>query len=372
MADYRYHFYDLAGTRLDVLPLENATFTVELRGVGTLAGDLPLYGEGLTAERVREATIPDRTKIYVERGNALVWGGRLVPPREYDSTSGRVTINAEETIGAFDQRFLPTLAFTGVDQLSIARALISALQANDGGDMGVELDTALSGVLRDRTYAAYDKTTGLSALTDLSEVVNGFEYATQTVWDSDGNPQETLLFGYPRLGRVRDESGLVLEYDQFNPATSNVRSYTWSDGDGLFSKSWATTETEEGIQLVATAQNTSLITAGYPLLEQAEDFDGVTNLATLQAHADALSAYAAGHHVTAEFVVDAHVGLELGDWALGDDVMVRISDWRFPPNPTSGAPGFANYMRLVSAEVTPGQEGAETYRFTMADFLESL
>jgi hypothetical protein len=373
VAVYRYHLYDLrSGTHIDTLPLENVTFSTELRGVGTFTGELPLYADGLDASRVMQATIPLRTKIFVERDNALVWGGRLIAPRDYESTRGRMTVNAEETLGAFADRFLPSLSYLSIDQLTIARNIITELQNDDGGDMGLLLDATTSGVLRDRTYALGDRTPGLTALTNLSEVINGFEFATSVTWDSGMEPTESLMFGYPRLGRVGTATGLVLEYNRFGSAGGNVASYTWSDGPGLFTKSWATTETDEGVQLVASATNNALITEGYPLLEQAEDFDGIVFLPTLQAHADALSAYAAGHRVTAQFTVHASPGLELGDWQIGDDTLVRISDWRFPPDPASGAPGFSDYMRIVGVEVAPGVEGAETYTFTMADFLEAL
>src|SRR3954452_21694074 len=110
MADYRYHFHGLrSGLHIDTLPMENVSFSYELRGVGTFTGDLPLYDPHLDARRIMEATIPDHTKVYVERDNALVWGGRLVPPRDYDSTNRRITVVGEETLGVFDKRFLPSL-----------------------------------------------------------------------------------------------------------------------------------------------------------------------------------------------------------------------------------------------------------------------
>lgn len=373
MATYRYHFYDQrTGARTDILPMENVTFSAELRGVGSLTGDIPLFADELHADRVMAATIPHRTKVFVERDNALVWGGRVVPPRGYDSMNGRVTINAEETLGVFETRFLPTMTFNDVDQLDIARVLIDVLQVEDGGDMGLALGGGLSGIDRDRTYSAADRTTGLTALTNLSEVIDGFEFATSVTWGPSGEPVETLMLGYPRLGRVRAASGLVLEYNGFTSTGGNVAGYTWSDGPGLFTRSWATTETEEGVQLAAVAQNNALITSGYPLIEQSQGFEGVESPSGLQAHANALSAYAAGHRVTAEFVVMADEGMELGDWQLGDDIKVRISDYRWPPNPSTGAPGFVNFMRIVGYQIQPGVQGAERYSFAMADFLESL
>jgi hypothetical protein len=373
VAEYRYHFYDLRSQAyIDTLPVEGASFSTELRGVGSFSGECPLFADGLTADRVMDATIPHRTKIFVERDNALVWGGRIVPARDYDSSTGRLRISAEETLGAFSSRFLPNLTYAGVDQLVIARSLLQTLQADGGGNMGITFGSETSGVMRDRNYNAGDRTAGLSAFTDLSEVINGFEFATQVGWGSLGLPEEKLLLGYPRIGRAQSASGLVLEYDRFTASGGNVSAYSWSDGPGLFTRSWATTETEENVQVAASAVNTDLITAGYPLLEQSESYDGVTNLSTLEAHALALATFAAGHRVTASFTVPAAEGAELGDWQLGDDALVRISDWRFPPNPITGAPGFSGYLRIVGVGVEPGVEGAETYTFTMADFLEAL
>lgn len=373
MATYRYHFYDWrTGERIDTLPVEKVSFSTELRGVGTFSGELPLYGDGLSADRVMAATIPHRTKLYIERDEALVWGGRVIPARDYDSGTGRLSLNAEETLGAFEERFLPTLSYIGIEQLNIARGIISTLQAESGGNMGLVLGGGVSGRKRDRNYAAADRTTGLNALTNLSEVIDGFEFVTEVTWGANGKPTETLLFGYPRIGRARGASGLVLEVDRFRSNGGNVAGYTWSDGPGLYTRSWATAETDEGVQLVASATNTALLTVGYPLIEQAQDFDGVVWLSTLQEHANALSTYSAGHRVTATFTVHAAPGQELGDWQLGDDALVRISDWRFPPDPASGAPGFADYMRIIGVQVSPGTDGAETYTFTMADFLEAL
>lgn len=372
MAEYRYHLHDLAsGARIDTLPLEQVAFSQELRGVGALRASVPLYGSGLDAARVLQATIPDHTKIFVERDNALVWGGRLVPPRSYDSTSGMLSLAAEETIGAFAYRYLPTLTFAQVDQLDIARALISTPQADPGGNMGVGATSGASGVLRDRNYNAADQTVVLTALTDLSEVEGGFEFATQTAW-AGGVPTETVLLGYPRLGRAGADTGLVLEYDVFGGGGGNIVSYSWDDGPGLFTRSWAATQTDEGVQLTASATNSGLLGQGYPLLEQSQQFEGISNLATLQAHANAMSAWAAGHHATAKVTVMAQPGVEIGDWQLGDEALVRISDWRFLPDPGAGTPGYVGYMRIMGVQVTPGVQGEEEYEFTMGDMLVSL
>lgn len=374
MGEYRYHLYDPNNhVIIDTLPFENVTFTQEVRGVGTFSGDVPLYADGLSAGRVLDATIPDRTKVFVERDGALVWGGRIVPGRDYDSATRHLTINATETLGVFELRFLPTLAFFGKDQMFIARQIFASLMATGGSGVDLLLDsTLMSGQLRDRAWNLGDRNTGLQALTDLSEQLGGFEFCTSVTWGSTGLPEETLLLAFPRLGRLRSSAAQVLEYDLFG-TPGNVVSYTWSDGAGLFTRSWADTQTAEGVQLVAKQDNPTLLAAGYPMLEQAQSFTGIPSLAALVPHAKAMAAFSNGHRAVATFVVSAAPGMELGDWSLGDDVMVRISDWRFPPDPKTGAPGFADFMRIAGVSVSP-QTGAtpERYTFTMATFLEPI
>lgn len=374
MATFRYLFYDYSTRRLiDVLPMTGVSFGWELRGVGTFSGSVPLYADDLPARRVREATLPYRTKVFVERGRQLVWGGWINEEPSYDSSTGTVQVKAEESLGYFGQRFMPTVTYSGQDQFAIARSIITTLQASPGGDMWIQTDpAATSGVLRDRTYSQYDLTTGLSALTNLSEVINGFDFAVQVIYDGSNVPNETLMLGYPRLGRIGAASGLVLEYDRFTGG-GNVESFTWADaGTPMATRVWANSETDEGVQLTLPADRPDLISLGYPLMEQSEQYDGVVNSATLKAHADAVLAYRSGVRVAATIEVKAQPGVEIGDWIMGDDVLCRVSDWRFPPDPVTGAPGFLAYLRMVGCTVTPGVEGEETYSFTMGDFISPI
>uniref|UniRef100_UPI003F49937B hypothetical protein n=1 Tax=Nonomuraea sp. CA-251285 TaxID=3240002 RepID=UPI003F49937B len=368
MATYRYHFFDFATKRhIDTLPVEQAAFGWELGGVGTFTGELPLYADDLPAARVRDAIIPYRTRLFVERGQSLVWGGWLHDPPSYDSASGRVTIRAEESLGYFDRRFMPTKRYDQIDQLEIARDVLALAQAQPGGDMWIGLDAAvLSGRLRDREYSAYDRTPVLSALSQLSEVIDGFEVGVQVGWFG-ATPQETLLLGYPRLGRALGASGLAWEYDRFVSSQQTLESFQWSPaGIPMATRSIASAETDEGVQLSATADRPDLIADGYPLLEYGETFDGVSDAATLQDHADALQGVRSAPRIAATATAMAQPGLEVGGFLVGDDVLVRISDWRFPPGP-HGEPGFIGYLRIVGVDVTPGEEGAESYSFTLAD-----
>lgn len=373
MAEYRYLFYDVSTHRLiDALPMSGVQFGYELSGVGTFSGNIPMFADDLPAERIREAILPYRTKLFVERDNQLCWGGWIHEEPSYDSATGVVQVKAEETLGYFAQRFMPTVSYAGQDQLAIARSMISAAQTKVGGDMWITTDdTVLSTVLRDRSYSEFDRSPVLTALTQLSEVIDGFEFATQTSYDGNQMPNELLLLGYPTLGRSGDASGVVLEYDRFT-GTGTCESFTWEDaGTPMATQVWASTETDEGVQLVAMASRPDLIAQGYPLLETGETFDGVVNIETLQAHADALQAFQSDTRIAAKVTIKAQAGLQLGEFLLGDQMLCRFSDWRFPPG-QGGSPGFQQYLRMVACDVSPGVEGEETYTFAMADFLNPL
>src|ERR1043165_3513654 len=99
MADFAYHFYDIATrVKIDTLPVEDPRFGWEIGGIGPFSGSLPLYADDLPAARVRDAVLPYRTKIFVERGRQLVWGGWIHEEPSYAPSPGKGTINAEESL----------------------------------------------------------------------------------------------------------------------------------------------------------------------------------------------------------------------------------------------------------------------------------
>lgn len=369
MADYQYHFYNWSTRQyIDTLPMENTSFTSEIRGAGEFSGEVPIFAEGLSAQRVLDATLAYRTKLFVERGQALVWGGWVHQVPDYDSTTGRLVVNAQESIGYLGSRYLPTLTYMGVEQLDIARGIVSAVQSETGGDMWIVPTANLSGVPRDASYSKYDYTEALGALTELSEVVGGFEFATAVTWDA-GQPRENLLLGYPRLGRTGAAAAMVLEFNRFLANPGNVESYTWPGGPGFATRVHASTETDEGVVLAAQADNATALAVGYPLVETSESFDGIVAQAEIEARAAALATATSRPRVAPTFTVRAGPGTELGDFALGDDVLIRLTDFRFPAR-AGGAPGLAALVRITGLEVTPGPP--EVYTFTMSEVLEPL
>jgi hypothetical protein len=161
---------------------------------------------------------------------------------------------------------------------------------------------------------------------------------------------------------------MVLEFNTDVPEVSNVLSGTLAEGPGMALRTWATSETDEGVGLAAKAERLDLIAQGYPMIERHVPVDGAATTARLQQHADALQRASSAPTLTATFTVVAHEGLELGAWSLGDDVRVRVTDPWWPAR-QNGAPGLDTWMRLVEYEVTPDSNGVEKYDFTMAEMV---
>lgn len=365
---YRYLFYDIATrTLLDALPMESVRYGGDLCGVGTFAGAIPLYADDLPMVRVLSAVRPFRTKLLVERQGQPVWIGWINAEPAYDSASGTLGVQAEESLGYFAARFVPTRSYLGIDQYDIARDLITTAQQDPGGDMWIAVDPdVMSGTLRDRHYLATDQTPVLTALTQLSEVIGGFEFGVRTGYDPGGQPYELLTLA-DRLGHGQDDAALALNFDRWSGG--NIESFNWADaGRPMRTRMWATSETDEGVQLALYAQRPDLIAAGYPLLEESGTFDRVSSVATLAQHAAGLLAARAGVSVTMTLTLRPESGIMFGDWVLGDEVLVRVADWRFPPG-QGGSPGMEGYFRVVSYTVSVDDEGTETYQLTLADTL---
>lgn len=372
MARYRYLFYTWGGQFIDELPVQSPAPIWPISSAGQFSGQLPLFDPDLSRDRVLAATKPKCRKLFIERDGSLIWGGWITEPRTYDSSAKTITISAEQTVGYFASRYVPTLRLFGQDQVSIAQQVIGAMQDVPGGDAGMAVTAlnGLSGVLRDGVYSKWDFTPGLQALTDLTEMESGLEFASRVTWRS-GAPYEELLIAWPYLGRRRAASPLVIEFHKISGG--NCTYYNWPDGPGLATRVWSSATTPDGVQLVARKDNTDLLDLGYPLIEVKADFTSSkpTTQAALQASANRQAGWADGERTAAQFTVMPSALFQIGDANPGDDVMVRITDDRFPAGP-GGRPGFAGWMRIGQLQANPDQQGQETYTVTMLNYTEPV
>lgn len=353
MATYRYLFCDLrTNAVLAELPLSDVQFDLKLNGAGSLRAKLSITDRAVTRLDPLGSTQPGRTAVYVDRDGVLLWGGVLWT-RSYSSDGSALELGANEFLSYFERRLITSDAvFDQVDQLAIARSLIGTAQAVAGGDIGVALRPGTSGVLRDRTYYGSELKSVGEALSQLASVSGGFDYAIDVAYVA-GTPTRTLALGYPRRGQVAARSGWLWEYP------GNVQAYSWpEDATQQANRSWALgAGTGPGV-LVAAASATSLIDAGYPLLEDATSYSDVTEPATLQAHAVADLAALADPVTIPTLAVRADADPVLGSYVVGDELRLRVTDARWPATIAGQGAGLDRAYRLVAVAVRPPGSGS--------------
>lgn len=357
MATYRYLFADLRTNKvLAELPVRRPHFELGLPRAGSFSATLPLTDPKITALDPINATIPTRTAIYVDRDGVLLWGG-IIWTRRYKSATKTLELAGAEFRSYFDHRdIVVTASYAGADQLAIARALVTDAQAYTGGDIGISVGTQVSGVLRDRTYNGYELKNLGEALTQLSEVENGFDLAVDVAYVA-GVPTKTLSLGYPRRGRRAPDSGWLFDYP------GNIADYDWpEDGTAMATTRRATGAGDQQGMLVASATDPSLIDAGYPLLEDVRAYGDVVIQSTLQAHANADLAASKQILTLPTLTVRADMDPTIGTYIVGDDARVRITDERFP----AGVDGF---FRIVNIAVDPQDDGPEKVVLTLGQAL---
>jgi hypothetical protein len=359
MADnYRYLFADLLTNNiLAELPLTGVQFTQQLNQAGTFQGHILLSGINAAAFNVSNATIPGRTALYVDADGTLIWGG-IIWGREYNSNAQSLGLTAREFESYFEKRVITSdQVFTSVDQLTIAQTLFNNAQAATNGNIGVVVPSNTSGVLVSRTYYGYELKQVYSAVQDLSKALNGFDFNIQVSYVG-GIPTKTLQMGYPRIGTVYDTNSATALV--FELPAANIIEYTYPEDGSLVANTIRAigAGSNEG-KLIATAQDATKISAGWPVLEDQVNYTDIndstllTQLATGQVNAVSYPP------VTMTVIVPADVTPLFTSYKIGDDARVIITDERFPST-------LDQIWRIVGLNVTPGEDGPERVTITFA------
>lgn len=335
----------MTGAVLADLPLSGARFTRALNGSGDLRATLRLAGlDKSRARDLLDAVDGGRRAIYAEADGQLVWGG----PAWSDSDDAPLQVAAKEWGSPLSSMLLlRSRTYTGADQLAIARDLVATAQAEPGGTtIRIALGSEISGVTRDRTYLPGDVPVVGQLLEQLANVDNGFDYAWPVEYDGSGIPRGRLLLGYPRLGAA--DPAITVEMP---------RSLGFGrDATQLAVTSYAVGQkpTGGGDVPIASATDPALLDAGYLPLHKVKTYSDVSDVATLQAHADA-DQQAAGGTATS---VMATVGMRdvLGIVNPGDPALCLFQGPRFPD-------GFEAVLRITQIDYDPG---ADTCALTLA------
>ncbi len=373
---YTYMVHDLlTNAPLAELPLSGVEYSKRLNDSGAARGTFSVESRTNRFRKVRDPydlTMPGRRCLYIYRDDKPMWGG-IIWTRRYSASSRTVEIGAGDWWSYFDHRkVLPLISFpvapaydiaetrvtyTG-DQNQIARALVNLAQSHPGGNLGITGDTSISDINRVRQYAGYELPWVGEALRQLAGVEGGSDMMFDTGGpDANGRPIRLFRQGTPWLGQ--QGSPWVWEFG------ANLVNYTWpSDATRYASRGFATGEGSNDGTLVAVAEDTSRYAAGFPLIESETAYTTVSNVDTLQEHADADLFASRLPVVLPELEVRGDRSPIVGEWGLGDDAHVLIED-DFAPT------GIDTSLRIIGMSISPGED-KETVRVTCGPLLDDV
>jgi len=370
MTQYRYFFADLLTNQIAAeLEVTGVNFTQAINSAGTFSGNILLTGLS-AASNASTATTPGRYAIYVDRNGIIVWGG-IIWHREYNSTSQHLSVTAQEMESYFGRRRITTTtSYYNQDQLTVVAGLISAAQAATNGNIGVQIGVdpntgqpPLSGVTIARTYYGYEQKTVLSAIQDLAKSgtgapgSGGFDFSITCGYDSLGNIAKTLNLGYPRLGTAYNAA--IPTIPTFEFPSGNIIEYTYpEDGSIVANTIYATGAGSNEGKLIYSASNTTLLTQGWPLLEDTVSYNDIYDASVIQNLANGHVAAVSYPPTTVSLIVNPSQDPVLGSYEIGDDARLRIQDDRFPN-------GLDAVYRISALNVTPGEAGPERATLTL-------
>jgi hypothetical protein len=357
MANYRYLFSDLlTNSVVAELDLTGVSFSQQLNSAGTFSGSIQLTGQALASNTI-VGTIPGRTALYVDRDGVLVWGG-VIWHREYNSKDQHIQLTAQEFESYFGRRRITTTqTYFNVDQLAVARGLITTAQSATSGNIGVQVGSEVSGINVAAIYRNYEQKTVLSALQDLAKSNTGFDFTIDVAYDTNGVPAKTLKLGYPRSGKVYSATNATCPVFEF-PA-GNVIEYSYpEDGSLVANTIYATGAGSSEGKLIYSASDSTKLNSGWPLLEDTVSYTDVIDGNLIQGLAAGQVAAVSYPPTTMKLVAYPSADPVFGSYKVGDDARVRIFDDRFPN-------GLDSVYRITALTVSPGETQGERVTLTL-------
>lgn len=377
MAAWIYEFCDLlTGVPITMLELTDPRFASQIIVPGAFSASLPITNaaEGRRAREVFPVESvwpppagPGRIRCDVFKGETFLnpWDSYVV----WETTSSgderdtnTIQISGAQIASYFHHRTIwEDLAFLAEDQIDIAHALVADMQSETGGDLGIGVSGALSGVNRDRTYLASEGTSYGQRLTELASVDGGFEWIVRASLGIGDRVVHDFVTGYPNLADPTPD--LTTELDISRPG--NVLSFTYGASALSTGTRWRgrgdsvnddVTQTSEAL-MGNVVSATDLLGAGWPYLDTTVDYQGVLQVPTLDAYARWWRDTRSGVTRVPDLTVRFDDTFTLHPSLLGNYVNVTIIDHLYPPN-TDGSPSFRARWRIVGMEVTPSGRGA--------------
>lgn len=357
---YQYFFRRLIdGVFLGALDLADVHFDKRILQPGSFSAKIPIANSGVA--EVVSAIIPRDPSVLTTGPGVIVcdvWRAG-VPWGEYWITGAQISRSGTDTPsiqlrGSTLDAFLlhvemqDDLEYTNTDQVTIARNLLNHMQAQDGANIGLTLETGTSGVFRDQAYLASEGGTYGQRLVELAEVDNGFEW-TINLGVSGGAIERQWVWGYPTLGdgtvqHVFSDGRNGGDILQWSEDIDALRGATrWRARGGTPPGGDASTPSTPLISTVHEA--TAHLAAGWPRLDRTVNRSTVTVQQTLEDWAAYWTATAPGALRVDSITVALGAEPTFTPHSLGDTARLFMgNEWHLPHSRT---------RRIIGVGITP-------------------
>jgi hypothetical protein len=383
----RWFLADLAtGRFMADLPVLTGRWQRLLNRPETIECTLDLRDPDVIALQPRVIAAPGRAVLAVAEGDVVLGAGPIWA-RTYSKDDRKLTLSAKGVWSYYDHRFIiPAIAATtAVDEFSIpdpdnegatmpnpalqtlltgwelgtiAKKLVQQAHTWTGGVLPIVLEADRVGT-HERTYEGPEFKNLGDVLRQLQDVEGGpdvrflprfadslssLEWVLQT-----GTEADPLLFG-----------GSTHRWDLSAPQSTVSNLSIRDNASQLASLGWATGGKSADTALVSRAYDDSLISAGYPLMEELDSSHSTVSVqSTLDAHAANVVGFGSTPTEVWDFEVEATSQPYLGAYFEGDYCEVDVA----PYSVASGDPylyvGGTFQHRIVSIS---GDEKGETVK----------
>jgi hypothetical protein len=335
------------------LPVTAASFTSTLNDAGSATGiTLNLSNSALARVDIRRLTAPARKFVFIEYGQPgrvmlPVWGGP-VWSQSYSRKDRTVSIGAAGIASIFDHRKVvralgadkavakSNLSYQDYSYPSLAIALVKQAQQYTGGDLPIVMPSVTGGGGHDRQWFGWELQWCGELLDSLSSLDGGPDIAFTAHRKTAGS---NFVEWVMRLG---DESTPEIKQDGpdwvwddtvHDSSVTDISSDV--DGSKLGTRVWVPGDGIESDRIVGSAEDLTLVQAGYPMLD-AEDttHTSVTLQSTLDGYATEMLRARAHPAETWKLTVRADRGPVLGTYQPGDYARILLRGDPFLPDGT--------------------------------------
>ena len=365
MARYRYiSCHPVTREQLDPsLRLIDPEWSWVVGGNGTLSAKITVPSDPRQVEKIKLATEPKQAAIYVRNnvsGGGYPWGGFVVG-RSWDPQANQIRINCVEWRG---WPYLVTMAntdpkkyfeFIGQDQLSIARQLMSFVQADFGSPPMTSDATQTSGKLRDLSMWGTELKKAGAAIDSIANRDGGFEWTIDSRIGNDGLPYLHFLTSFPQRGSLID--GLLFKH---TPGGGNIIIDNVSeDVSARLDRFYATGAGQPPDQKLGWDFNPELAGGRILRFDGGSNFNSVSEVTTLTSHARRARKY----YEPGVNLLEVTTGLDRIDvdsYNIGDRGRLQLEDrWMSLDLPA---------VRIIEKRVTMAGPGKVKLLLDLADF----